>query len=412
MGIRSLFSRLRERDGTKLDCVLLVVGCVLVFANSIPGGFVWDDIMLIVKNPFLGRSGDLAKLLTTPFLTRPGQVGAVFYRPMVFLTLFLDSLPLGRLPFVFHLANIVWHAACTVLVYLVLRKLFASRGIAVVGGAIFALHPVHSESVAWISGRTDLICGTFLLLALLMHLKHRESDGKGWYLPVAGISTAAAMFSKELALAFPLLAALADYVYMRGKRLAIRELARPYLVYAAAALLYASVRTSALSAFAASKASASPSPQVFAAAPFIERLLGLPLNFWRYVEMLVWPSYARPFLYYKPMPFEWSAALAGSWAAFILVLVIVICFRRKHPALFFGAAWFGLTLLPASNLVQLPGTNMAERFLYVPSVGFAAIAGWAFAAVFGEKVGGLRPRAQEHRLWPLGQHHEPVEGCS
>jgi tetratricopeptide (TPR) repeat protein len=162
---------------------LLSVGIVActVYANSLYGDFVWDDRMLIIKDPEVQTLTNIGGFFTEDFFLRQdNDLGYGYYRPIVKSTYAIDFAVWGSNPSGYHFTNILLHAACAILVVLLLRRLRMPTGAALVAGLIFAVHPIHTENVAWIAGRTDLLAFLFSGLSLIFYLVasgERSPDG-------------------------------------------------------------------------------------------------------------------------------------------------------------------------------------------------------------------------------------------
>ena len=147
---------------------------LLSFGGSLFGEFVWDDDPLILKNPQV-RNGDLGHLVTSSFWDSGDQHDRfrAFFRPVVLLSYAVDHALWKNQPFGYHLTNLLLHFGCCLLVYRLARDEELSRYCALAGAGLFATHPVHVESVAWISGRTDLWCAFFFLASFLAQIDLR-----------------------------------------------------------------------------------------------------------------------------------------------------------------------------------------------------------------------------------------------
>lgn len=175
----------------------------LALAAHLPalfGDFVWDDRQLIEESDVMKSQRPVLEAFRRDFweLGAVAGGGSGYYRPLVTLTYVLDRAIDGRRPFVYHLTNLLLHAAAVLALLFAARSFGASDAEAAWAAALFAVHPVHLESVAWISGRTDTLCAAFLLSALAA--RGRSSWALG----------AAALLAKEQAIVWPVLAALRD----------------------------------------------------------------------------------------------------------------------------------------------------------------------------------------------------------
>jgi len=222
----------------------LAIGCYL---NALGGAFVSDDHRDIVTNPILLEPGRLPELFTTPFLH--GGMKRGFYRPITGLTYWIDHRLFGPHPFGFHLENLFWHTATALLVLVLFRELWPADPLMAFGAAIlFAVHPVHTEAVSWVSGRSEVLAAFWGLLAFWAHRRgEREGANASLWRVTALAAWLVALGAKEMAATVPLLLLMTDALlaspsgWWRPGRLATR-----YGPFAAAAVAYVAIRMSVL----------------------------------------------------------------------------------------------------------------------------------------------------------------------
>src|SRR5215467_1778125 len=166
----------RGRGGAAL-LVALVAGAA--YAATLGYELVWDDSLLIQDSWRLHYWGQLPTLLVSQFWSEVGQASH-YYRPLVTLSFFLDMQVWGLRPFGFHLTSVLAHVAVTLAVLAVARRLMDGELAPMIGALVFALHPLHTESVSFVSGRTDILAAAFFLLALLAYDRGRDEGRWGW----------------------------------------------------------------------------------------------------------------------------------------------------------------------------------------------------------------------------------------
>src|SRR5215472_6343345 len=184
---------------------LLLAAVVLAYANTLGNQFAMDDELYIMHNAQV-TSPSLARLFS------PNPVSSV-YRPLAFAVLALNWALSGPEPFGYHLLNLLLHAGVTWLLYILLQELFASwsegKAVAFAAALLFAVHPIHTEAVAWVVGRAELLAAGFLFAGWILHLRDR---------PVASlVCFAGALLSKESAAVFLALVLVGDYAIGRWK---------------------------------------------------------------------------------------------------------------------------------------------------------------------------------------------------
>ena len=360
---------------------------MILYLNVLPNTFIFDDWQQVVENPFLRRSDGLRKIFTTGVLEFMGPVAVSnFYRPLMHSAFYLMFRLSGLNPAGYHTLSILLHAAICLLVYAVIARLSGRRLTAVVAALLFAAHPVHTEAVAWISAYPELLCAFLTLLVLWLYLRAEQAQGKARValLMLTGPVFLLALLAKEIAVAVPLLLACYELLVRRAPwRVALRAVWPAYASFAVAAAGYLAARLHALKALM--PASQDPIP----AAEHLWTAVGL---FFRYFWVQVWPLELHAFYYLERnrSPLE-PIVLAGLATLLATAVLGWWLYRRRHPEVLAVA----LYLLPLAPAFLLPyssiGWLMAERYLYLPSVGFC----WLLAA-------GLIAAADRWGYRPLG----------
>jgi tetratricopeptide (TPR) repeat protein len=346
--------------------LVAALAALVLYLPGLGGGFVWDDHLLIEQNPLLRSGAGLWRALTADFWAASGGANASgIWRPLITLSYALDGALSHWNATWFHAMNALAHAGASALVAALALGAGASPLVAGLAGILFASSPAHAESVAWISGRTDVYCALFLLLALLLDRRARAA-GRRWPGVWPLLALALALLSKETALSFLLVVAVAERVGVRARRPDLRSSARwlaPYALLTALHLLVHEVWVNA--------------PQVSAAlAPGRQGLKAVALMFPGYLSF-AWPWFNHtPAVTLEPArAATWTVAGAvGVQLAFVVWLGWLL--RRRVPAAL-PLALFWLTLLPTMVVDVAHGYFLyAERFFYLPSAGLA----WAVAA--------------------------------
>ena len=199
----------------RIALALVPLLALLAYWTSLDGEFVWDDRTLILDGNLGGAWVRMEELFTSNFFYRPEfELSYGYYRPVTILSYVLDYWVWGLQPFGYHLTNVLLHAACSVSVGLILMRLDFAAGPALLTALLFAVHPIHSENVAWISGRTDLLAFFFCSLATLIHLATRKEKRVGragtaparyrkLFIGASALAFAAALLAKEMAVVLP-----------------------------------------------------------------------------------------------------------------------------------------------------------------------------------------------------------------
>ena len=345
---------------------------LVTYVMTLGYDFAFDDHYVIPAAWQVGAGSPL-DVLRAP--VRAGEVLLVYFRPLTALTYWWDGFLWQGNPGGFHLTNILLHAAVSILVLQVARHLLLPGPGALLAGLLFAVHPIHVEAVAWVQGRVDLLSATGVLLALLLGLVGAEA-ARGRKL-LCWVASAMALFlallAKEVAVVTPVLTALvlAGEPGRGGWRRV--QACLPLLgLQGSAFLIYLGLRAATLG---------SPSLGLLGGPPLGDRVLlslgVIPV----YLRLLFWPLALNPKHPFSPPAGLMDANVLMGAALLVALGVLALTWGMRMPGLRLGLAWLALAWLPASNLIPIRGFVVAERYLYLPSVGFSIALAGAVAAI-------------------------------
>ena len=381
----------------------------LVAALSQVGTFanqpVLDDGWVIFENPLVKRLDQVGRILRAPYHAAGAATNAGLWRPVTTLSYALNYAAGGRAVGGYHLVNALLHVAVALLVLALARRVVAAvaperaRASAALAALLFAVHPVHVEAVGGMVGRAELLAALAVLGAL--HLVCSRG-GRRWRLPAALAAAALGVLAKENAVVTPLLFALLALAAPGAAGLA----PRPGLAKGAPrrALHTAAALTAALAGAVAIPLLLRPVPigAPAAASWFAGRPPGVVAGTMararaEYLRLLVFPlELGVDFFYAARIPFTPATAPEAIRAALACgaVLAVGLASLRRAPVRGLGIVWIFVALLPVANVVPA-GVLMAERLLYLPSVGFCLWAGHglAWAAQAAHRWAGARARA-------------------
>jgi len=344
------------RLGLRVQIAVLLGLVLLAYANSLSNGFTLDDELYIERNPQVTTH-------TLRLLFHPNAISNVF-RPVTFATLAVNWIAAGHQPFGYHLLNLSLHAGVVMLLLLALRNVLGalSNGalIAFVAALLFAVHPIHTEAVSSVVGRSELLAAGFLLAAWLFHLQDRFL--------LASLAFGLALLSKESAIGLLPIALAGDYA--KGKL-------KPFIRYAGLAvltLLYIGALWKLQGGhFGAQSVSVLDNP--LALLPARLRILNALRIAWKYLGILVLPATLSCDYSYNQIAMYgdfWHLALPAVAAAGAAALFIVAVWQRKPGFSVAGAIYFA-GFAATSNVVMPTGTIFAERLAYLPSAGFCLL---------------------------------------
>lgn len=360
-------------DGSTWGLLIFLAACAaLPYLNTLFNDFVYDDSVQVLENPYVQSFRHLGKVFTTTAWSFTGHGPSNYYRPMMSLGYLFCYQIFGRSPWGFHAVNIALHAMVVGAVFLLGRELFQSRWIAFWAAALFALHPIHTESVAWIGGVTDLEVTLFYVITFLFYLKvATENGGSNRRMQIAMVvSFALAAISKEQALTLPALATIYEHFFRGDRRqtTAKQKVSRYDLLWIAAAV-YMLVRIRLLGSFSP----LSQFPDLTRTQVGLSAVALLGAYFWK----LVYPAQLCAFyVFHKSVSLLDWRVLAGSAALIIYFGLLILLWRRAQGAAF-SLLWLLLTLMPVLNAKWVGANVFAERYLYLPSAGFCWLVAWA-----------------------------------
>jgi tetratricopeptide (TPR) repeat protein len=371
---RSVISHRHTTKLKRLDLVILLGIAAMTFGiytQVIGHQFITlDDPTYVQENPMVNRGVTLAGLAWA-FTT----FHATNWHPLTWISHMIDCQLFGTNAGRHLLVNGLFHLANTLLVFCLLLRTTRARWPSALVAALFALHPLHVESVAWASERKDTLSTFFGLLSLIAYVRYAEAPSIRQYGWVA-ITLALGLLAKPMLVTWPLVMLLIDYWPLgRFKSQAVeRRLGGASRSEAATATalvveklpLVALVAASAIITFLAQ--SHGGAVRTFAAAPIAFRLSNALVSYAKYLLLTVWPNNLA--VYYPLAPIGIPAwQIIG--AAFLLIGITAFCFfqRRIRPYLIVGWFWFLGTLVPVIGLVQVGGQTMADRYFYIPSIG-------------------------------------------
>lgn len=358
--------------------------CALVpYANALGAGFAFDDWIQIWGHPALHNPIDWSAVLAAPLF--PGDL----YRPLTLASFALDFALVGRQAWWFHLGNLVLHATVTWLVALTAWRLFRCERVAWLAGALFAVHPIHTEAVTGVVGRAELLVAFFGFLALLaageaVQCRSLRAD-RGW-MAVSLASFFCALFAKENALVWlPLIflyrIALAGQAWAPGLRKEARSLIWvPYAACVAVYLFFRSLVVGSILPSAVADFGDNVLAHVSAAQRVTTALAILADSVSQFLLPLVLSAdYSYPQV--VPLSSLWELRL---WLGTALVSASIGAFFLCRGPLGYAAAFPLVSLALTANLFFAIGTVRAERLWYLPSAGLCWLIALGLSVVLGE----------------------------
>ena len=296
-----------------------------------------------------------------------------FWNPLVWLSFMLDYQVYGLNAHGYHITNIILHILNTLLLFWLFCRMTGAVWKSAFVAAIFALHPLHVESVAWITERKDVLSAFFWMLTLCLYVYYTEKPVIKRYLLVL-FSFILALMSKPMAVTLPAILILVDYWPIKRFEShkehfflwQLKEKA-PFFVFSAVLViitLYGSFNLE---------------KSVFYV-PFISRIANDPAAFVAYLEKTFWPYEMTVFYPFPDQILVWQVIAASIFI--ILITAIVLFMAKRFPYLLTGWFWFVISLLPVLGAIHESAYSMADRYHYLPSIGLSVMLAWGIPTLF------------------------------
>jgi protein O-mannosyl-transferase len=347
-------------------CVLLILAICAIYYQVHAFDYVtFDDSVYVYDNPMVKLGLSFAGLrwaITALYLN---------WHPLTWLSLMLDIQLFGVQPGPQHLVNVLLHTGSALLLFVGLTRMTRKPGRSALVAAIFAVHPLHVESVAWIAERKDVLSTFFEMLTLLLYFQWTQTPSRRRYLVMA-LAFACSLMAKPMSVTFPFVLLLLDY-WPLGRFESPSFAACKRLLWEKAPLLAMSAVASVLTVMAQRDAGAVASLDTV---PFAGRLVNAVVACVRYLQLSVWPS-GLAVLYPLDSPSLLRASL--STALLAIFTAAALFWWKRRPYVLVGWLWYLGMLLPVIGIVQVGKQALADRYTYLPLVGFSIAVVWLVA---------------------------------
>jgi tetratricopeptide (TPR) repeat protein len=360
--------RRSPRWGAPAICLALAGMTFAVFGQTLRHPFInFDDNEYVYDNPVVAR-GLTGEGMVWAFT----QFHAANWHPLTWLSHMLDCQFYGLSPGGHHLSNVLLHTATVILLFLGLRRITGALWRSAFVAAVFAIHPLRVESVAWVAERKDVLSGLFFMLTVGAYVRYvgeckMQSGKRKIFYVLALVLFILGLMCKPMLVTLPLVLLLLDYWPLRraesARRLVMEKL--PLLALSAA---------SCATTFLAQKGAI----QSFASCPLADRLDNALASAAIYLGQMVYPvNLALPYPLPRNGPAAWEVVLAGTLLAGFSALAWAG--RRTRPWLPAGWAWYLVMLLPVAGIIQVGAQAHADRYTYLPQIGIYVAVTWLVA---------------------------------
>ncbi|MBZ5535387.1 MAG: tetratricopeptide repeat protein [Acidobacteriia bacterium] len=377
---------------------LVVLAALVCDLNSWGHQFLMDDTTLIVTNPAIRTPGQILHLFTSPFLSLPNGAPGDLYRPVTGITLAVNYWIGGAHPDGFHLFNRLLHILVCLGIFWTVRRLVPRPPhTALVSSLVFAVHPIQTEAITYISGRADALAMLFLVFAWYYFIRQRSGEVYHFkFHLVSLLFYSLGLLSKENVITLLGILVLTEWIYFsRGN---LRDLFhrlkldfwRVYAGYLGVTITFLAVRWAVVKGFRSTNTPFPDNPLAYT--PFFARAMTAAKILLQSIGLFLWPGSLSSDYSFNQIPVltQWSTPAFWIVLALTAALVFILVWSYKRfPALFFGLAFFGITYSIVSNIIIPIGTIRADRLMYLPALGLCILVGVGWGRLYESAQGKL-----------------------
>ncbi len=369
--------------------VLLLVVTIAAYLPVLHADFVnFDDEAYVTANPHV-QSGLTAEAFKWAF-----NVGYQFnWHPLTWISHMLDCQFFGAGPAGPHAVNLLLHLANTLLLFFVLNRMTKSLWKSAFVAALFAVHPMHVESVAWVAERKDVLSTLFWMLTMWAYVRYTEVANLKRYAVVV-LFFALGLMSKPTLVTLPIVLLLLDYWPLGRWSCAAWRLVREKLP------LFALSAASCVITFLAQQRG--EAVRTFTETPLASRIGNALTAYVSYIAKMLWPAKLAVFYPYPAGVSAWH--VVGAILILACITVLVLRFARSRPYLVMGWLWYLVVLVPMIGLVQVGGQAMADRYTYMPFIGLFIMLAWGS---MGRRTSNIELRTPN--IEPEGKMQPPMK---
>ena len=368
-------------------CFFLIISTIISYSQIKNLNFInYDDNAYVVENSNIQQSITIKSLIWA-FTT----FHAANWHPVTWLSHMLDYFLYGLHPSGHHLTNLLLHLVNTILIFLILAKMTNALWQSAFVSAMFALHPLHVESVIWVAERKDVLCTFFGLLTIIFYLRYIKAPNIKSYLLVF-LFLCIGLMTKPMLVTLPFVLLLLDYwPLMRFSKIKKNMISKTktfgftnpniyHLIIEKIPFLMPVIVASIMTFLAQDKGKAVQSLDSF---PLINRIANALISYASYIVKAVWPQNLSVFYPYPNDAYLFTTSITYAFL-FGIAFLFAIRFKKKYPYILFGFLFYFITLIPVIGIVQAGSQAMADRYSYIPLTGFFIIVCWGIFDFFAK----------------------------
>ncbi len=357
--------------------LLLIVVTLTVFWQVLGHDYIlYDDPQYVFENPWIQHGLTLESFRWAFTATYEAN-----WHPLTWMSHMLDYQIYGTQPAGHHATNLLLHVANVLILFLVLSQMTGAAFRSAFVAALFAIHPLHVESVAWIAERKDVLSAFFLMLTMWAYLRYARQPSFKKYLLVV-CTFALGLMSKPMLVSLPLILLMLDWWPLERLRYGFK------LVWEKTPLFAMSAASSVITYIAQQHGNTVRSLEAF---PISVRAYNSIVAYSSYLLKTVLPRGLAVFYPYPQTPSFWKVGAAA--VIFVCISVLAIRLARRRPYLAMGWSWYVVTLIPVIGLVQVGSQSMADRYTYVPLIGIFIAIAWGIPDLWHRKEPDIRKSA-------------------
>jgi tetratricopeptide (TPR) repeat protein len=356
-----------------LALVVLAAATLAAFRGVLRNGWIfYDDPVYVYENPLVRHGWSWHSAWAFLYTPHGGN-----WHPLTSWSHLLDAQIFGLAPAGPHAVNLALHVVNAVLVAEVLRRLTGARWRSLIVAALFALHPLRVESVAWVSERKDVLSAMFFLLSIGAYHAWTLRPSRGRWAALL-VLFGLGLMAKPMLVTLPVVVLLLD-VWPLGRWSGVNPRGRPLRALVREKWsLFALAAACAVATFFVQRYTGAVAPLTLI--PVELRATNALVSFWRYVDRTIWPRDLAVFYPYVP-PAALTVTLAG--AGFAAAMVLAVLARRPWGWWTVGWLWYLVMLLPVIGIIQVGSQAWADRYSYLPTLGILVAVVWSAAALLG-----------------------------
>jgi tetratricopeptide (TPR) repeat protein len=375
-------ARFYNRRYDILICLFLILSAIVVYGQGRNHEFinVYDDKPYVTENNHV-KDGLTLEGLTWAFTT----AYASNWHPLTWLSHMTDCQLFGMNPGWHHITNLLFHTLNTLLLFIILKRMTGHLWRSAFVAALFSLHPIHVESVAFVAERKDVLSTFFWMLTIWGYIWYLDRPGLNRYLPLL-LFFILGLLAKPMLVTLPFVLLLLDYWPLNrfgfgpsgasGKQQ--RKSPGLLLIWEKAPLFALAAASSVVTLFAQKSGGAVGSLEEY---PIGGRIGNALISYIYYLGKMIWPHSLAVFYPYSEMLPSWQ--VAGACLLLLCISLVVIMTMKQLPYLAVGWLWYIGTLVPVIGLVQVGDQAMADRYTYIPLIGIFVAVAWGVSELLG-----------------------------